>query len=631
MKSKSPFILRKSLFKVLGLFLAITTMFSCEDEIADIGSIEDLTPPEANFSFSQETPSEYLKITFSNASISATDYLWDFGDGNSSIALEPTHTYAADGTYLVKLTASDKLGKVSKFELEVVLAAPTSFIPPIKEFGFEDNQLDGGTGDGRDSWRNPDFGGVIQITSSPVQQGSQAAKLTGDPSDKRVGYQLLTVDDSTVYDLSFYYTMKDDQAGFLSVMIIDGTVTSHADALANKIAARTVSNQSSPGTYVEETLSFYTADKTEVAIYFFNEGTVETRLDNFSIDLGTGAVAPLADFTFEEDTSGYNVINFSNNSNNADSYIWDFGDGTISSAVSPQHTFPADGTYSVTLTAENASGGKNSVTKSVLIGAPLPMASFTFEVDPSDYKKISFTNTSVDATSYSWEFGDGNSSSNTSPTHTYAADGTYTVRLTATNSSNDQNAVSVDVEISAPPTVFITNPSFDDEAARNDNRVAWRNQALETDADNFFGASDYVLQTSNSPRTGSWAGKLPTEENAAGKSRRWLYQAIKVEQNKNYSIKGWIRNKASAVGSTVTFEIYDAPFNTASTIGDATKIIKSATFDASTGHDVNAYTEAEITFNSGSSTEVVLFISNDNTITTVDSETFLDDFSIEGQ
>lgn len=64
-----------------------------------------------------------------------------------------------------------------------------------------------------------------------------------------------------------------------------------------------------------------------------------------------------------------------------------------------------------------------------------PVASFQFEIDAANYLKVNFTNFSSDATAYSWDFGDGNSSTEESPSHTYAAAGDYTVVLTAENSA----------------------------------------------------------------------------------------------------------------------------------------------------------------------------------------------------
>ena len=175
----------------------------------------------------------------------------------------------------------------------------------------------------------------------------------------------------------------------------------------------------------------------------------------------------------------------------------------------------------------------------------------------------------------------------------------------------------------------IVNQSFDDEPIRDDNRDDWRNSTLESHADSYFGNSDYVLQMSTTERTGTWAGKLPTAENSS-KPRRWIYQEIDVTPNTDYEITGYVRNKDAGVGSTVTFEIYDAPFDSAQVIGNSTRILSSEIFDASTGHDTNVYTPATISFNSGSSSTVVLFITNDYTLNVSgeNSESFVDDVTL---
>lgn len=549
--------LKKALLRIrlLCLVAMVALVGGCEEDLPEAGSIEDLTPPEANFSFAQFSPDNYLEVTFSNTSTSSTDYAWDFGDGTVSTDLEPIHVYEADGTYTVTLTASDKLGVISTTEMEVTLTEPDAFIPPILENSFEDGQLADGAGDGRDSWRNDDLGGVIQITSSPVNEGVQAAKLPGDPGDQRIGYQRLTVTANTIYELSFYYTLLDDQTGSLTVAVLDGSpVANHQEALAAVLSSTTVNDQSNPDAFVREDLLFASGDNTEIAIYFYNDGSVEGRLDDFSINIGEGEVPPSANFAYAADAGNYQQINFTNNSSNANSYAWDFGDGTTSDEESPSHT--------------------------------------------------------------------------------YSADDSYTVSLTVTSSAGQQDVAVETVVVAPPPTTFINNPSFDDEAVRDDNRIVWRNEDLESDADAVFGNSTYVLQTSDNARTGLYAGKLPTAENS-GDPRRWLYQAIEVEPNTDYKISGWLKNKDANVGSTITFDIYDAPFNNASNIGNAGAIVASADFDASTGHDTNDWVEASITFNSGSSTEIVLFITNDYTLNgdpvDEESETFLDDFSIEKQ
>ncbi len=67
------------------------------------------------------------------------------------------------------------------------------------------------------------------------------------------------------------------------------------------------------------------------------------------------------------------------------------------------------------------------------------MANFTFVVDEKTAGKVTFTNTSKGATSYAWDFGDANKSTDENPAHTYAKNDTYTVKLTATNADGSDN------------------------------------------------------------------------------------------------------------------------------------------------------------------------------------------------
>jgi PKD repeat protein len=102
----------------LVLLLSFGLFISCEDEIyPEAGSIADKTPPVAAFSASQnEGPEdEWKTVSFKNQSVSATDYSWDFGDGNASTSFEPDNTYSGEGTYTVTLVASDKLNVTNKY------------------------------------------------------------------------------------------------------------------------------------------------------------------------------------------------------------------------------------------------------------------------------------------------------------------------------------------------------------------------------------------------------------------------------------------------------------------------------------------------------------------------------------
>ena len=257
------------------------SMFSCSDfELPEAGSIPDLTPPSAKFG-AVVSPESNLKINFANLSTSATDYQWDFGDGNSSTSKDASNTYAEIGQYTVTLIASDKLGATSTTSQIVVVEEQKAILPIVQEAGFEDGTLPDGSGDGRDSWRN-DLGGVIQITSSPVYSGEQAAKFPS--AGDRVAYQALTVSANTDYVVTYYYTMKEDGDGSMTVAILGGGITDLDDAEAATIIKEVGTDQTDADTYVKVDLFFNTGDNTTIAILMTNVG-VESRVDDVSIAL----------------------------------------------------------------------------------------------------------------------------------------------------------------------------------------------------------------------------------------------------------------------------------------------------------------------------------------------------------
>ena len=68
-----------------------------------------------------------------------------------------------------------------------------------------------------------------------------------------------------------------------------------------------------------------------------------------------------------------------------------------------------------------------------------PIASFQFEISTSNFLEVTFTNFSQNASSYTWDFGDGNVSNEENPTHTYSEGGDYVVELTATNTEGSRS------------------------------------------------------------------------------------------------------------------------------------------------------------------------------------------------
>ncbi|WP_230668811.1 MULTISPECIES: NosD domain-containing protein [Methanosarcina] len=135
------------------------------------------------------------------------------------------------------------------------------------------------------------------------------------------------------------------------------------------------------------------------------------------------------------------TVQFTDTSQNAISWFWDFGDGNNSTAQNPVHIFYAVGTYTVNLTVTNANGTKSkNADITVLEKNILPVADFTVNKTSGYYPlTVLFNDLSQNANEWYWDFGDGANSTEQNPVHTYSAAGTYTVNLTATNANGTKS------------------------------------------------------------------------------------------------------------------------------------------------------------------------------------------------
>ncbi|MFA6361911.1 PKD domain-containing protein [Methanoregula sp.] len=115
---------------------------------------------------------------------------------------------------------------------------------------------------------------------------------------------------------------------------------------------------------------------------------------------------------------------------------WSFGDGSLSSERSPVHTYRANGTYNVTLAVSGPSGHNTFTYPDCITVGPLPpLARIGVDPQRADYAPLTviLTDTSMgDITGWSWDFGDGSTSTEQNPVHTYSKTGNYSVLLTVT-------------------------------------------------------------------------------------------------------------------------------------------------------------------------------------------------------
>ncbi|HQE12424.1 MAG TPA: PKD domain-containing protein, partial [Flavipsychrobacter sp.] len=182
-----------------------------------------------------------------------------------------------------------------------------------------------------------------------------------------------------------------------------------------------------------------------LVLAFTTKVFAQAPVANFTLSSTSGCM-PSAPFTFTNTTTGSGPI----------TYTWNFGTTLQPNSNGVNATINANivGTHTITLTATN-SFGSNSISKTITVN-PQPIVSFlTFDTAQTcPPKLVNFTNNTILGTAgagtYSWVFGDGNTSSATNPSNNYASGGNFNVTLTATNSAGCSNFSSINNYIKVP-------------------------------------------------------------------------------------------------------------------------------------------------------------------------------------
>lgn len=146
-------------------------------------------------------------------------------------------------------------------------------------------------------------------------------------------------------------------------------------------------------------------------------------------------------FFLEQDAPDGLIVNFIDGSETEEgtieSWQWDFGDGNSSDVQNPEHEYAGEGIYEVTLTITTSEGCTSTFVQHICIGGggvfggPDCQAMFFFDQNADDLTTFSFYDMSIgEANNWAWDFGDGNTSDEQNPVHTYDQPGVYIVTLT---------------------------------------------------------------------------------------------------------------------------------------------------------------------------------------------------------
>jgi len=406
--------------------------------------------PVADFSISEGPYCIGQDIYFSNTSSSiATSLNWDFGDGTGATDDTPVHSYTTPGTYTITLTASNECG-TSSISKTITVGAP-----PVAGYSISQgpycvgNQIEFGyTGSANATGWEWDFGDNTGTATGPTVShtyaypGTFSGSLTvGNECGSDTQYFTITVDDDPVADFSISegpYCIGQD-------IYFSNTSSSIATSLIWDFGDGTGSTGDTP-------VHSYTTPGTYTITLTASNGCGTSSISK-TITVGAPPVASYSGICLGMACAGEQIEFRDTDSMNATSWQWYFGDDTYATDQNVFHTYAHSGTYEGYLTVGNECGSDTQYFTITVDG--VPMADFYVSDNPScNYHDVYFVNTSNRHCTWEcgcceWDFGDGTTSTDLNPVHSYTAAGSYTVILHVMNHCGE-NYKQMVVEILGP-------------------------------------------------------------------------------------------------------------------------------------------------------------------------------------
>ena len=412
--------------------------------------------PVASFSSNATSGCAALNVSFKDNSTGNPKFWnWDFGNGQLSNIQNPSTVYYNPGTYTISLVVrnADGTNGITKTDYITVNPAPqadftsdltNTCLPAFIQFSDLSKPVAGSL----TKWEW-DFGdGTISTVQNPRKNFTA------------VGF----------YTVTLKVTSSTGCVNVVSkgryIRVLEGVQAAFKDTITQVCQppfTASFSNQTSgPGT-ITYNWSFGNGN-TSTAV---SPGTTYTTAGSYTVKLTAKSDLSCADsvqktivlttaatsFTNADSACINSAVAFRNTSAPAPlTAAWNFGDGTVSQQLNPSKSYTAAGTYQVKL-VNTYSTCTDSLTKTIRIPS-LPAADFsaTNTVACKAPLTVSFKDQSAGAVQWSWNFGNGVTSTQQNPSYTYTTAGEYTVTLTITNAAGCQNTVSKDkfVKITRP-------------------------------------------------------------------------------------------------------------------------------------------------------------------------------------
>jgi gliding motility-associated-like protein len=422
------------IYEDTGRFTVTLVAFNngCPDSIKFFNYVHVL-PPIAKFSALGDC-SNRLLFNFTDLSIGALTWFWDFGDGATSNAQNPNHTYATLGVYTVKLTVTN--GTCSHFVTQLVnainenpdfnadqtVACRVSYIrfhaqnvttSNIQNYHWDFGNLDTTTITGVDIGSTYANTGAYTVTLITTDVNGCKDTIT-KPNYIRINGPVVDFSATNVSGCKGLTTTFNDLSTTDGIHPITNWRFDFGDGVVQNFS-------SPPFTHVYATAGVFGVKLIATDASGCKDSLIKSNLIT--------TTDPKAGFVSFDTLSCPNAVVQFYNTSNSPGFIsdWYFGDGGTSTLKDAFYRYAASGDYTVKLVITDAAGCKDSLIRNLYVHIQNPAASFTVNDSATSCTpfEVNFTNTSQYYISNSWDFGNGGTSTLTNPTVYYTVPGTY--------------------------------------------------------------------------------------------------------------------------------------------------------------------------------------------------------------
>ncbi len=429
-----------------NVVLTLTSNYGCVDSAQKVALVSP--NPTAAFTLSDVCNDSTLSATnTSSVSGGTINYVWKWGDGSSSTVVPATHNYNSSGTYTVTVTTTTNFGCADSTTqtATVILGGNLDFSAPTvcnsTATNFTDQTvLKTGTIVQNYTWNFGDGNTATgaSATNTYSTAGNYNAKLVLDYGNNcfdSVSKQVVVSPNPTAaFTLSD--VCNDSTLSATNTSSVSGGTINYVwkwgDGSSSTVVPAT-HNYNSSGTYtvtVTTTTNFGCADSTT---------QTATVILGGNLDFSAPTVCNSTATNFTDQTvlkTGTIVQN----------YTWNFGDGNTATGASATNTYSTAGNYNAKLVLDYGNNCFDSVSKQVTVEQN-PTAAFTANtVCERNYTNFN-NNSSPAGFSSLWNFADGNTDTTLNPSHLYASNGTYLVKLVVTTAAQCTDSITDTISV----------------------------------------------------------------------------------------------------------------------------------------------------------------------------------------